>query len=114
MKKLNLDETWSECLRMWRDIVPIWLNRMICIVDLKIQWLRENGYEHEELYDDCFFCEWAKQQRGGSLTCDACPAKKIDAEFGCRKEEYDYLLHPDLFLAKLEELNKIRLGKKCA
>ncbi|MDD5381896.1 MAG: hypothetical protein PHG53_09720 [Phycisphaerae bacterium] len=105
MKKLTLDKTWYECLRMWRDIVHSGY--------FKEEWLEKSGYE-DELYNNCFFCEWAKQHRGGGLTCDACPAKEIDAEFECGKEEYDYLFHPDLFLAKLEELNKIRLSKKCA
>lgn len=104
MKKLNLNETWEQCLKMWR-----WIVRQLCPKDidvLKAIWLEKNGFI--DIVDDCFFCEYANQHKG----CESCPDYRIDKTFGCCEDDYHFCYKPAAFLRKINELNEKRLAKK--
>ena len=118
MKRLTINETWEQSLKMWK-----WISRRckgkskdwICysLWSLKSQWTKEHGIEEDSLVNDCFFCEYdslrpTSEINGGCF----CPARKIDKDFDCMSKYYSYSMHPRLFYAKLKELNKIRLAKK--
>lgn len=104
MKKLNLNETWEQCLKMWR-----WIVRQPCprnIYTLKDTWLKEHGFGNNFLYNDCFFCDY------NCVSCKKCPGYKVDRDFHCENYEYNYSAKPTAFLRKITELNKKRLSKK--
>ena len=104
MKKLSLNDTWEQCLKMWKWISRQWLNTKLDALDLKGLWLEENGYGKREIEANCFFCHSCHQD------CNKCPGRLIDADFDCVDSDYTYH-KPRLFYAKLKQLDKIRLGK---
>lgn len=121
MKRLTLDETWEQCLAMWK-----WISRRVGmsddrdVEDLKMAWLLLNGYVLENsdgnkgACNDCFFCEYDNQRPGKSINNDCfCPGRKVDKDFSCHNREYNHSDKPRAFYAELKRLNKIRLaGKK--
>ena len=123
MKRLNLNETWVLCLKMWKWIamkvrVAIKAGKEWDVVILKREWLSSHGFENIRIYHNCFFCEYAHQHnphkdiRGEG--CSLCLARKIDKEFDCQDTDYEYDQKPIAFYKKLVELNKIRLKKRKA
>ncbi len=106
MKKLSLDKTWTECLRMWK-----WIARQKkrgskkAVVVLKHLWMAEH-HPNLEIGTDCFFCNYANNY------CWRCPTRKIDPDFSCMRSGYHYRTKPTKFYAKLVALNKIRLSRK--
>ena len=49
MKKLNLNETWRLCLKMWKWIAKeSKKNFSFSVFGLKEQWLEENGFKNVE------------------------------------------------------------------
>ena len=107
---LTLDMAWDLCLKQWDWIkAQIEAGSRPFVCKLKDQWCRENGFE--DIYYNCFFCEYADQQfRGGG--CDNCPGRLVYPEFYCNKEKYYYCRKPLDFHAELVRLNNIRLGLK--
>jgi len=104
MKKLSLNETWEQCLKMWR-----WIVRQPCpreVDALKIEWLEKNGFD--SIRAGCFFCEFTEKDKA----CSRCPGVKIDRYFKCWNEDYEWEEKPATFLRKITELNKIRLAKR--
>lgn len=122
MKRLTLDKTWDNCLRMWKWIaeqvkrIKNWdaysyAFQKNVIETLKRSWCKENGYN--ELEYDCFFCEFANSVYVRSFNCDDnCPARKINKWFWCDNNSYHFTKEPLKFYAKLLALNKIRLSRK--
>ena len=109
MKKLTLNETWIECLKMWKWIAGQKRKGDInSVCSLKRQWLKNNGYCADSVSGNCFFCEYANER--GQL-CVLCPGKIIDRKFSCSNSDYDYFYRPADFYKKLKRLNKIRLKK---
>ena len=118
-KKMTLDETWKNCLSMWR-----WIAKQKRagsrkdVFDLKEEWLDNKG--RLGLIETCFFCDY-NVRRGGTIginKCKKCPAKKVDSEFHC---EYDAMENdvaykwndkPIAFYNKLVSLNRKRLKAK--
>ncbi len=109
MKKLTLNETWEQCLAMWKWISRRCLNSLKDVNDLKKEWLKVNGFTR--IHHDCFFCHKCPRSTHNAEHC-GCPAKKIDKKFDCFNYDYGYREQPRKFYAKLKELNKIRLAKK--
>lgn len=113
MKRLPLDQTWTECLKMWR-----WVVRQVKaakakgkgwnVQDLKTEWMEKQGYRPLEIKNDCFFCE----HDGRKGNCSLCPGRKIDKTFYCSHWDYSWEFRPTAFLARVNRLNKIRLAKK--
>ena len=117
MKKLTVDQTWEQCLAMWKWIsLCIGRGTKKSIAKLKAEWLAKTNIR--VLQDNCFFCEKAmKDAQRRKLewfypNCKTCPAKKVDAEFNCQDHGYDFLHQPRKFYAKLKQLDKIRLARK--
>ena len=105
MKKLTLEETWTECMRMWRWIAKkIRKDDTYDVNDLKITWLEKHGYRDEDIISDCFFCEYAEYNG----KCTSCPGGKVDESFNCENLEYHWQAEPLKFYEKLKELNRIR------
>lgn len=111
MKKLTLNKTWSECLRMWKWVSAKWSKNKI-VYDLKQEWLNSHGYEDSELIDNCFFCDYKRANACGDIYLCKCPAKKVDASFKCQYTPYDWQTNPLAFYRKLVALNKLRLKRK--
>ena len=124
MKRLTVDQTWEQCLKMWK-----WISRQCKGKDtnwcethidyLKEEWLEKNGIKYNEISQDCFLCDRTTPKGDDWYECRKCPAKKIDRAFNCCEPDgFDdedgafFALYPRLFYAKLKELNKIRLAKK--
>jgi len=127
VKRLTLDETWEECLRMWKWIASSpRLPKHKCpshylIVELKRTWLKKEGYDPQGMADKCFFCEYAVQKyidsngklpKSLSLRCSYCPGRKVSRKFDCMCDDYNYARFPKRFYAELCRLNKIRMDKK--
>ncbi len=105
MKKLSLEKTQTECLRMWKRIKeqveagnkkPIW--------QLKEEWMEENNYPNVQ--DDCFFCDYANHYADDN--CDFCPGRLIDKTFDCDNKSYSWHDQPIAFYNKLLRLNRKR------
>ncbi len=124
MKKLTLDQTWEQCLAMWKWVSRQCLGKSVqwCekeVDDLKDKWLEENGLQNCHISQDCFFCDYTTPKGQDGFDCFRCPGKKVDSSFtclNCPDFECDcgafFASHPRKFYAKLKELNKIRLAKK--
>lgn len=121
--KLSLEKTWTECLRMWEDIAAE-IRKLIKkgaenidydVEELKYDWLEQDGYEPDNIQAQCFFCDYQRKHAKTGFEhvyCSRCPAKKIDKNFCCDNDDYDYQNNPLAFYAKLVELNRIRKNKK--
>ncbi len=110
MKKLNLDETWSLCLSMWRWIAKEKrTNKCRSTQWLKSMWIENHGLSDTEILNNCFFCEY-KHYR--DMACNNCPGAKIDKDFRCNVFDYSWNGRSIKFYNKLVQLNKIRLAKR--
>lgn len=115
MKRLTLDQTWVECLKMWR-----WIVRQVKVAKakrgswgtdgLKQQWLAAHGYEPSKISSTCFFCDWDDKYIASGC-CSRCPAVMIEKDWTCSEARHYYLCKPIAFLAELNRLNRIRLKK---
>jgi hypothetical protein len=117
MKRLSVNETWEQCLAMWK-----WISRRcgdsetyLKVIRLKEEWLKK--YKQDSGRDKCYFCMYDQTHRTGGFDnhsehCHLCPGKAVDKGFHCESEEYLYSSKPRLFYAELKRLNKIRLAKK--
>ena len=114
---LDLDKTWTECLRMWE-----YVSRMCLIKNdsgyWKGVWL-DNNFPDEWFECDCFFCEY----NGGSEHpeieggCKNCPGTLVDPSFHCEKShefpiDYDWKENPREFYKKIKQLHKKYLKNK--
>ena len=104
--KLTLDQAWELCLEMWPDVVREWKNGEKSVKTIKDEWLDRHGWVGVD--HNCFFCERCRDQTHNGKDCTRCPGKQIDKDFRCVFTDYDYDDHPDLFLAEIRRLNKIR------
>lgn len=108
--KRTLDKTWDLCLQMWLDISQKWaIDFSLSIGKLKYQWLKENGFENEYIFCNCFFCNFDDIINNDDDDCRYCPGKLIDNNFSCLNDNYRYDRDPIVFYEELLRLNKIRL-----
>ena len=111
MKKLTLNQAWTQCLRMWK-----WIDKQfeessgVTVSALKCRWLKENGYADECIVNDCFFCDYDVENGNG--LCSLCPGELVNKRFNCENVTYDWYSKPRKFYKKLLELNKKRKAKK--
>lgn len=117
MKRLTLDETWRECLRMWKFIAKERRkNRTIHPGTLKAKWFKRYYKGRRRPSHLCFFCGY--DDHYGSRQCSSCPARLVDSNFGKYGCEvfscyYNWQMRPIAFYNKLVSLNRKRLkGKK--
>lgn len=117
MKRLTLDETWKNCLSMWRWIAKEKENENADGVwALKRQWIEENDLETHEVQNKCFFCEYDRENSGinpdrHTDSCPDCPGSIVDPSFDCYHPDYDFEADPIAFYNKLVSLNRKRLKK---
>jgi len=103
-KKMNLEDTWKNCLAMWRWIAEQRRKRdKRGVFKLKEVWLEENGFKR--IYENCFFCNYAL------FNCPACPGKQVSKRFDCQRKTYHFEYRPIAFYNKLVALNKKRKKK---
>ncbi len=113
MKRLNLNETWVLCLKMWKWLIEqIEAGDTSSVPDLKIKWVKKHGIKKNSIDANCHFCEYNTKAGGRYPNCKYCPGKKIAKDFFCEHEDYYYQNNPIAFYKKLVELNKIRLAKR--
>lgn len=107
---MTLDETWAECLSMWKWIVEqIENGTNLYRIALKIAWLKKHEYDYKKLEHKCFFCQYNKDVKKPTVVrCSNCPAVLVDNEFYCMNSEYHHWEHPRKFYDKLLELDKQR------
>ena len=112
MKRLNLNDTWVLCLKMWK-----WIARekntgnRSAVNALKRQWVEKHGFK--DIESTCFFCDYYfKRRKPDRVDCYLCPGIKVDKNFNCISDEYHYRACPTAFYKKLLQLNKIRKEKK--
>jgi hypothetical protein len=111
----ELNEVWSECIRMHKDISE----NPLTYKDYgrpKITWLEKNGYDYTTISHQCFFCQYAKasdpEHQSSPFSekgCQECPGVLVDPSFNCLSSEYDYACYDSRFVNELEHLNKQRL-----
>ena len=107
--KLTLDQAWTRCLPMWREIVAELKNRPNGdVIDLKHEYFEKHDPD-ANMYGECYFCEYVFRHGGG---CEVCPGALIDPQFNCYADEYHWFAKPVAFLHKIEELYKKYLTKK--
>jgi hypothetical protein len=106
MKKRTLNQTWTLCLRMWRNIAKKWGKRK-SVSRQKRLWLMHNGFEKYEINADCFFCDYDKRYNRG---CRSCPGRLVDFNFNCNNEP-SFCENPPAFYKELLRLNRIRKKK---
>ncbi|MAF25285.1 hypothetical protein CL634_06885 [bacterium] len=109
MKKMSLEDTWYNCLKMWKWIAgQIKKDENLDVDVLKEKWLKK--YKFSAVHANCFFCEYIAKR--DDVFCRKCPGCKVDKEFDCRSVKYYYFHKPVAFYEKLVELNKIREKSK--
>ncbi len=108
MKRLNLNETWVLCLKMWKWIAKeVRAGNGKSVNMLKKEWLKK--HEFENVADDCFFCDYVTIRK---RDCMICPAVKIDKNFYCSDSNHNWFYKPFTFYKTIVALNKIRLAKE--
>lgn len=113
-KKLTLNQTWTQCLRMWRWITEVWQTpryKRYDVGQLKKIWLKKNGFNPSTVRASCFFCEY-KRRKNLCFCYTACPGALVDPDFVCDNYNYHYAYKPVEFYKELLRLNKIRKAKK--
>lgn len=114
MRKLSLDMTWTECLRMWKWISRQCLNPNHLDVDtLKKIWLQKNGYQPTDDKEvNCFFCYRAGATLVHGADCTKCPGRSVDEDFDCSNGNCSYWQEPREFYQELCRLHEIYLKNK--
>ena len=116
MKKLTLSKAWSECLRMWKWVAENH-EEDEHVLDAKRTWLLQHGYKIYSLENDCFFCEYQKQNAGSCFdgkneSCTKCPARIVNRKFCCERNiSYAWHEKPKAFYRKIVQLDKKRRMK---
>jgi len=101
---MTLNETWKNCLAMWKWIAEqIRGGSKLSVEELKEKWLKEHGFENIE--ENCFFCDY---DLGYDDDCMQCPARLVDPDFHCDRVEYNWEAEPIKFYEKLVALDKER------
>lgn len=109
---LALNQTWKNCLRMWKWIAGEWkkgrTNEDVGI--LKREWVQKHGFIG--ITSDCFFCEYATKRYSHDVPlCDNCPGHLVDKRFRCFATPYTHH-KPIKFYRKLLQLDAKRRAKK--
>lgn len=114
IKRLTLEEAWEYCLEMWKWIAEVVAQRQEedkgwSVEGLKVRWLENHPQFVSGVDEDCFFCEYAKQNEYCGLSC---PGKLVSKEFSCMELAYYYYSEPIKFYQELLELAEIRKKQK--
>ena len=101
----ELDRCWKNCLKMWKWIAKNW-KKGDNVIAVKKEWLENNGFDANEIYSRCFFCNYC------SGVCKHCPGVLTHPQFHCQNTSYDYYAKPKKFYAKLLHLDAKRKEAK--
>ena len=106
----TLDEVWTACKHMWTDMTTLPRYTQIDnILSRKIRWLKDHGYDSDEIAGGCFFCHHNKKHRASDAeVCSQCPGRLVDPLFTCLDGDYDYWSFPERFRDKIIELDERR------
>lgn len=106
-KEYSLNDIWKLCLKMWQDVKD-----SQSIGSAKNAWLRANGFNPNNIWASCFFCEWDIQNRlSGESVCEHCPGKLVSPRFSCENPSYDWVNKPKKFEKKIRALDQKRKSK---
>lgn len=109
---MTLNQTWKNCLRMWKWIVKQVKKGRTNVENLKEEWLEEHEFTNP-LWSDCFFCDYdAQHSSGNDECCSKCPGRLVSKSFNCMESGYDYQDRPEKFYQKLLQLDAKRRIKK--
>lgn len=98
-----LSKSWRLCIKQWDWIVErIKAGDKRGVEELKKAWAKEHGFV--SINSNCFFCKFVSNK---DKSCNECPARKIDEEFTCMKQEYHYKRNPLAFHAEIHRLYEI-------
>ena len=99
--KLTIDEAWKYCLEMWKWISEN-ANSESYVGVLKVEWLEEHAPQFENMYCNCFFCEY-NDQTCSDLSCANCPGRVYgsDTVLWCARNDIHYKHKPKEFYAEL-------------
>ncbi len=115
MKKLSLDKTWKECIRMWGWIAKCVHQPYNNVNTLKTKWLKANGYNWDEVKNTCFFCHHTINPVHALFLqysdCDKCPGRKMEKGWACTERDNHYRNHPIRFYNDLCRLYKLRIKR---
>ena len=104
---MTLNQTWKNCLRMWKWIVSEWKPGMD-VESMKVEWLSKRK-PSLNLESDCFFCQYDYDNRSlNSAGCVFCPGNLVNKRFECCAKTYHYEYHPKAFYKKLLYLDAKR------
>ena len=108
---MTLNKTWKECISLWRWVAKqIGEGSTLNVFALKSMWMSDHGFSNIE--SDCFFCEYTKQHdKLGDSVCAKCPGRKVDKNFSCTDNDYNYKHQPVKFYNKIAYLNRKRQKK---
>jgi hypothetical protein len=111
--KLTLEQTWRECLRMWKYVAAK-ATKGCDVPGIKERWCEDRGIHP---HCECFFCEYACARLEGKTDflynrCSHCPGRKVDPEFDCFARAYSWEARPKTFYRKLVALNRKRVATK--
>lgn len=109
--KMTLDETWKNCLSMWRWIAKEVRGGREYSSGMKIEWLGAHGLKGTQGPNHCFFCSYRdnnEYESDPNAVCPGCPGSFVDKSFDCMGNDYPYD-EPLKFYNKLVSLNRKRL-----
>ena len=126
-RRVRYNYMWHNCLRLWKWVSTQWVKEKFSpdnVWDLKKRWLYMHPFKiiagGKYL---CFFCEHARRTFEVNIgnrpqplgvdekiwtKCDYCPGRLVDPDFFCGNTQYHHVHHPELFYAKLVQLNALR------
>lgn len=116
---MTIDQTWKNCLRMWKWINTEWKPGMKS-KELKEQWFEKFWRDKKQIELHCFFCEYhIKHDSLGSIReadrplsqgCQHCPGVLVNKCFHCERKSYNWW-GPKTFYKKLLQLDAKRRAK---
>lgn len=106
---MTLNQTWKNCLQMWKWIDRVW-EPGIGVTALKKQWMRMHLPTISVTFD-CFFCDY-DEVRGEKQRCVICPGRLVSNRFRCEAyTSYHWRDKPKQFYKKLLQLDAKRTQK---
>ena len=106
MPWIALSHTWEMELDLWGWIAELKKSGDLRSVKLlKKIWFYDHGFhKDEEIYNNCFFCDYVKQRSQNS--CFSCPAAMVDWHFHCTNAAYHYELKPIEYYEKIQHIHE--------
>jgi len=110
----ELDEVWSECIRMHENICAFLSNKGAP----KEIWLRQQKYDFCKIASSCFFCQYDDDHNPNHLPdpartgCPSCPGVLVEPGWTCMNVNFAYGNYDGKFVIELKRLDEIRKAAK--